>query len=207
VPIEGKELRIGDRVPVTAFIPESNNKVLSVKIGEREVNLDENFGYFCGNYLASGVSNKYGIRISGITEDLCETNGWSIEMKENYAQVRNTYLTEFMTKTFGKSAESKTISSMIYQTDKNFLRGVLSGFIDNEGNIDTKKMNIRLTSINRQFLVEIAFIFNYFGIFCTINTEARRHNVIYVLNISRKYAINIERELNLKCLDKVNANN
>ena len=203
-PIEGSNLRVGDRIPVTAFIPEVSNKMYMVRIGDSEVSLDEDFGYFCGSYVGGGLISKFFVKmIPGVWETICGRYGWEVEnCSTGLRIIRNGSLNEFMGMHFGIVDEEKKIGNFVYQSDKEFIRGFLTGYLDTNFQIDQKKMVMRSSSYSREMLVGVQFLFNYFGIFGIIGTENRRSLVINTLTIPRKYAPDLLKEFELKEMEK-----
>lgn len=65
-PILGSQLKIGDRIPVSYYIPTIDNPLMSIKIGDVDYTLDKSFGWFIGAYLADGSINGTSINISKI---------------------------------------------------------------------------------------------------------------------------------------------
>ena len=163
VPIEGSNLRVGDRIPVSNTIPMVDEKRLNdIKIGEKKVVMDFDFGYLWGSYLS-----KVEVELDN-------------KMLEYFCKWRN-------------------IPELFFQSNLDFIRGVLSSFIDNDGIIDGNKKTLKFCSKNREYLSEIGLLMNYvgiYGILCDNNAKIKS------LSISRKYAEIIQNMMKLKVISK-----
>jgi len=163
VPIEGSNLKVGDRIPVSNVIPIVDDKmVMEVKIGDMKVPMDFDFGYLWGSYIS-----KMNIEIDS-------------KVLEYFSKWQN-------------------IPDIFFQSNLEFIKGVLSSFVDNDGIIDGNKKTLRFCSKNREYLSEIGLLMNYVGIFGILGENDAR---IKTLSISRKYARVIQDKLQLKSMGK-----
>jgi DNA-directed RNA polymerase beta' subunit len=163
IPIEGSNLKLGDRIPVSNVIPLVNEKMLmEVKIGDMKVPLDFDFGYLWGSHLS-----KVDVELDN-------------KVQEYFSKWRN-------------------IPEIFFQCNLEFIKGVLSSFVDNDGIIDGNKRTLRFCSKNREYLCEIGLLMNYVGIFGILGENEAR---IKTLSISRKYADVIHNKLQLKSMAK-----
>jgi DNA-directed RNA polymerase beta' subunit len=163
VPIEGGNLKMGDRIPVSSAIPMVDDKrVMEVKIGDMKVPMDFNFGYLWGSYLS-----KVDVEVDNKVLDY-----------------------------FGKW---RNIPEIFFQSNLEFISGVLSSFVDNDGIIDGNKRTLRFCSKNREYLCEMGLLMNYVGIFGIVGENDAR---IKSLSVSRKYATIIQDKLRLKSMAK-----
>jgi len=163
VPIEGSNLKIGDRIPVSNAIPLVDDNIVSeVKIGNMKVPMDFDFGYLWGSYLS-----KVDVEVDH-------------KMQEYFSKWHN-------------------IPEIFFQSNLEFIKGVLSSFVDNDGIIDANKRTLKFCSKNREYLSEIGLLMNYIGIFGILGENDAR---IKSLSISRKYARAIQDKLQLKSMVK-----
>ena len=163
IPIEGSNLKLGDRIPVSNVIPLVDEKMLmEVKIGDMKVPLDFDFGYLWGSHLS-----KVDVELDN-------------KVQEYFSKWRN-------------------IPEIFFQCNLEFIKGVLSSFVDNDGIIDGNKRTLRFCSKNREYLCEIGLLMNYVGIFGILGENEAR---IKTLSISRKYADVIQNKLQLKSMAK-----
>lgn len=110
VPIVGKGLRIGDRIPVMKYLPEHCASLLTVsnyvnlpnedsfrvtrsyrptKLIPKELKLDWNFGWFIGAYLAEGNATSGHVSISNLDDNYIKNakkflESIKLDYKENY---------------------------------------------------------------------------------------------------------------------------
>jgi DNA-directed RNA polymerase beta' subunit len=166
IPIEGSNLKVGDRIPVSNVIPLVDDKIVSeVKIGNMKVPMDFNFGYLWGSYLS-----KVDVEVDS-------------KVQEYFSKWHN-------------------IPEIFFQSNLEFIKGVLSSFVDNDGIIDANKRTLKFCSKNREYLSEIGLLMNYVGIFGILGENDAR---IKSLSISRKYASVIQDKLQLKSMAKKTA--
>ena len=166
VPIEGSNLKVGDRIPVSNAIPVVDDKVVSeIKIGDMKVPMNFNFGYLWGSYIS-----KVDVEIDN-------------KVLEYFGKWRN-------------------IPDIFYQSNLDFIKGVLSSFVDNDGIIDGNKRSLRFCSKNREYLCELGLLMNYLGIYGILGDNSAK---IKTLTISRKYASVLLDELKLSSMVKKTA--
>ena len=166
VPIEGSNLKVGDRIPVSNVIPLVDEKrLMEVKIGDMKVPMDFNFGYLWGSYIS-----KVDVEVDN-------------KVQEYFGKWRN-------------------IPDIFFQSNLEFIKGVLSSFVDNDGIIDGNKRSLRFCSKNREYLCEIGLLMNYVGIFGILGENDAR---IKTLSVSRKYASVIQEKLRLSSMGKKTA--
>jgi len=112
IPISGKELKVGDRIPVVRYLPENCNTYLTIgnlfpvkfqntfikKDGlissphglvslPETINLDSSFGWFIGAYLSEGHSSHSEVCISNVNEDyLSNVRKFTQNLNLNYKE-------------------------------------------------------------------------------------------------------------------------
>jgi DNA-directed RNA polymerase beta' subunit len=215
VPIKGSELKIGDRIPVTRKISFCSN---IIKMDNFE--LTKHFGWICGAYLADGSINGNQIRITKINKRFsnkivtyAKNNNINYKIKKYQGEygpgmdtiICNKELTNFMVKHFSKGSFDKEISGDIFNTNKEFIAGLLSGYFDGDGNVNPSRHVIRASSRSNQMIEDISMLLNYFGIFATLHTEKEKgenKKPFYTLHIQHKYAKLFKEEIGLITKDK-----
>ena len=212
--VRADKLKIGDRIPVCCKM-EHKQTINTIKIGDKEEPLDFDLGWFIGAYLAEGCYYSRKITITNKSshfEKRCKTiskrintgfkivnrKGRIMPHKEKYAKygeyegkeyhMSGAKLANFILEHCGKHSLHKKVPAFAYFAPKEFIKGLLRGYFDGDGNVNASKQVLRVHSINKKMLGEIGLLLNIFGIFGTINVDTTKQNhSLYYLLILRKY--------------------
>ena len=166
VPVKGSDLIVGDRIPVAKFIPEIENPITEIQIGQDTVLLDKTFGKFIGSYLADGNINLNRISISkDATEVIEETKSMAMQFNSKhivysknsdsiiipsqnihytkeggYTSVSTSFsnkkLATFIKEEFKTGSMEKLIPAWVFSSNKEFIYGILSGYFNGDGNVN-----------------------------------------------------------------------
>lgn len=217
VPVNGSELKKGDRIPVVRRLHNINN---NNKLDNLLLNND--FGWICGAYLADGCirKNSNQIKITKLNKHFikniklfCDNSG-SQYQKRCYngaygkgvdSIITNKNITLFLQKYFSSGSYNKHISGEIFNTNKEFMAGIISGYFDGDGNFSSIRNLIRASSRSKQLLEDISLMLTYFGIFSTIATEKEKgpnKKPFYTLTLQHKYAKKFRDEIGLITKEK-----
>ena len=201
-PIVGKDMKVGMRIPVSknirhTFINET------IKIGEKEFELDELFGWFIGAYLAEGSINYNTISLSGTNiSDVFKQNtiafaarfGKECKIYEKESEYGHTTDIKFTCKELSDllkiSCGNGFAPDFAFVAPDAFKARLVQAYIDGDGNIqcDEKHHMIRACSRSLQLIKDMALLINCFGIFGSIHTTNTRGSELHHLSISAKYA-------------------
>lgn len=203
-PIKGSELKVGMRIPVCKHI---DNKfvVNSVEIGNDKYNLDKQFGWFIGAYLAEGNCNGNEICITNIhnhyinstleISKLFNSSGYIDRKPGEYGpgamtKFKNKELAKFLLENCGKNSYEKKVPEFIFTAPLECKAAVLQGYMDGDGNINCDKNHheIRACSRSETLIKDLSLLFNYFDIFTTIIENVRQNKPLYHFAISSSYA-------------------
>ena len=200
-PILGSNLKKGDRIPIARYIPQVPNPTKQIKIGERNIILDWELGWMCGIYLADGSFNGNVVRITKIhpvVEAKCRAfsklMGYEFTVKKYQGEygpgkdnnIHSKDFKNFLMEHFNTGSANKSIGSMVFHANKEFIAGVISGYFDGDGNVESSRQLIRVGSISETLIKDINRLLGYFGIFGSFYTE--KEGTFYCLSIQRKYA-------------------
>jgi DNA-directed RNA polymerase beta' subunit len=205
VPVKAGDLKLGMRIPILKNIEFDRPTIDFEKVGEQQVELNAQFGWFIGAYLAEGCLCGNQIKITSIQKHYQEQTCKIAELFGKTARVReykgafgpgtDTFfshkpLAEFLENTCGKGSFNKHLPSFTFATSKEFQAALIRGYFDGDGNVNCDKNHkeIRMCSRSEQLMKDIALLLNYFGIFAYMNVETKQNKPFYLLNISRKYA-------------------
>jgi DNA-directed RNA polymerase beta' subunit len=206
VPVLGSELKIGMRIPVAKVISEVANPVRSVKKGDTTFTLDRDFGWLCGMYLADGSISGKCVKITKLAqavEDriraISETYKWNFTVrmyegeygpsKENVISSRD--LRDFLVEHFDQGSYKKGIGAIVFSAPVEFIKGVIGGYFDGDGNVCAKRQLLRTASRSKGLIEDIAQLLGYCGMFGIMGEETSVNmpgKVMYTVNIPRKYA-------------------
>jgi len=142
-----------------------------------EIPLDYNFGWLLGLYYAEGSQNSGSLTFSlspkevgfrdkiktfcdkynwGISTTLQDTNsfiaGRQIKGKVMVVRVHSTSLRNVVKKIIG---DDKEMPDWLWQCPKQFLEGVIDGYVDGDGHWDKKQKRFCVTSVRPQLLYQI----------------------------------------------------
>lgn len=217
-PILGKDLKIGDRIPVAKNIPEVPFKQVSIKVGKTVFELDEEFGWICGIYLADGCQNGHTIKICKIA-DIVETKIRNFAMKYDipvevklyegqYGNCKDTNmkskdLRDFLESVFSHGSFEKKIGNLVYHCDKQFIKGLISGYFDGDGNVSVSRNLLRVGSRSQQLIEGINRLLGYFGIIGYKYVE--NNGTFYCLSIYKKYLNDFNKKIGLSVPEKASA--
>ena len=224
VPILGSELKVGMRVPVTKYIPEVANAHIMVSANGTQLNLDQEFGWLCGAYIAEGSLNSNQIRISNINNEFINrvTNfavklGTTVQVDRKpgeYGPGATTYFThknlaKFFLKNFGNGSYNKKIPAFVFSSNKTFINALLRGYFDGDGNVnsDPKRSTIRCGSRSEKLITGINLLLTYNGIVASKLQEKKMHNgeekILHTLCIPKKYAQTYKATIGSNMTDKL----
>lgn len=154
---------------------------------------DFEFGYLIGAYCAEGCITKTQISISnndvkffdpinalmlrwGITtkyyvvSNKNSQEGWTSSDLRIYSKL----LTEILNSLCGKGSDNKFIHPELLNGNKEFMRGVLSGYFGGDGAIDKKTKYISAYSVSRKLLENLQIMLGFgFGIYSKITKPTK----------------------------------
>ena len=204
IPMVAKDLSVNTRIPVARYIEyQSNNIIYTHK--NTDFVLNELFGWYCGIYLADGNINGNMIQITKDAEYV-ENKINMIAMMFNVKYLKRNYkgkygecisynirckeLATMLKETFKTGSYNKVIPDWVHNANINFVRGLLRGYIDGEGNFSADRNLIRVGSRSQELIKDMSFLLAYFKIFSTNYTEGKSNTdkVLYCLGIAHKYA-------------------
>ena len=218
-PVLGSELSLGDRVPVARVVPQPPRAVSSVRIGQSDIALNRDFGWLCGAYVADGNVVANTISISKVIPEYQDklravfSNFFNLEMRQNHKQgqgelhgwdmskyfscnniVSSASLSRFMLDSFDTGSFDKRLPGWVYAADLDFVKGLLCGYFDGDGNVngDGPKSMIRSGSVSEKLTEDMLLLLTRVGIFASKCVEKHLaepgRNDIHTIQIARKYA-------------------
>jgi DNA-directed RNA polymerase beta' subunit len=211
----GSDLKIGDRIPIVM-----NNKLISENTSITISGLDNKFelneltGWFFGAYLSEGSINGNQITITSnkpIVKEKLEqftnyVNGYKFKQRikentlqnKNYIGIDNIFtskpIAKFTIDEFGKGSANKFIPEWVFNSNKTFIKHLIRAYIDYDGNVNAvlRKETIRVHSISKKLINDIAYLLSYFGIATTFGVEKGSKistSEIYTLKVLRKHLL------------------
>ena len=204
VPVVAKNLSVNTRIPVARYIEyQSNNIIYTHK--NTDFVLNELFGWYCGIYLADGSINGNMIQITKDAEyvekkiDMIAMMFNVKYLKRNYKgeygecisyNIRCKELATMLKDTFKTGSYNKIIPDWVHNANIDFVRGLIRGYIDGDGNFSADRNLIRVGSRSEELIKDMSFLLAYFKIFSTNYTEGKSNTdkVLHCLGIAHKYA-------------------
>jgi DNA-directed RNA polymerase beta' subunit len=148
VPIPGSDLKLGMRIPISNRLPMTNISN-SYDKDSFKIDLDYDFGYYCGLYLSRGTIQDDNIIIQDSTD---ETD----QVSSNY-NLANMHI--FLKENFG--TDKKYIGRDIMMSNKNMLSGLIDGFYH---------FTNAFISTFKELISDISLCLQYFGVRTTIHS-------------------------------------
>ena len=206
-PVEGKNLKIGDRIPISKRIKmNETNEILTFENGLK-LDINEDIGWLMGAYLAEGSINKNQINISNIdtnyqknvekVANMINSNYRLYKYQGEYGPgidgfILNKYLAKHIKKYYLCGSFNKKVPTYVHKTNLKFVRGLLRGYFDGDGNINALKRNISCSTRSKELMEDISFLLKYFGIYSSYTKYYQQTDgnkkPLYQLHISGKYA-------------------
>jgi DNA-directed RNA polymerase subunit A" len=214
VPIAGKDLKCGDRIPVIRYLPE--NCVQSIETsfietkGPTKLNLDEELGWLFGIYLAKGKCTPNYVSISSTDpivisqlRAFASKYGLTFNEYDNYRGFARSHdirinciqLSTLLSSTCGTDSRNKRIPFFAWSAEHKFVSGLLRGYFDGDGNVTRK--SIRISSNSKQLIDGVAILLARFGIFATKGKGKQ-----YTLTIPHTYAGIFKETIGFSVLQK-----
>lgn len=172
-----------------------------------KLELDENFGFFVGAYLAKGHCTKYQVLISNNDDDYIDKikqfaskydlKYHVVDINKNGGRSRtlriHSYvLAQLIIKSMGKTSDCKRIPSELLRGNDIFLKGLIDGYISGDGTVNKRK-SINVSSISQGLLYDIQNILLKYQIFTKIKPakNAQIYNIKKGLKARLSYNMNL----------------
>jgi len=203
VPVSGKDLACGDRIPCMKFLPENCASVLELKDLVREgtaeaakkplpekLEMNEQLGWVFGAYLAEGNCTKNYASFSNVNEqflsrirEFARAFGFTFNEYDNFRgfarghdiRINSTHLSRLLEKTCGTGSRNKKVPDFAYTANENFVSGLLRGYFDGDGNVHSERKMIRASSNSKELLDGICILLARFGIFAYKKKSKSQH--------------------------------
>ncbi len=165
----------------------------------QNIELDESFGWLIGIYLSEGSVTRNYVSISNTNEVILNkirefAKNYNISFYENdnfrgFARGHDIYLcstliAQFLKATCGCGSEKKRVPNFAFSASDEFIRGILRGYFDGDGNINLRRRVIRVSSKSKELIDGIALLLSRLGIFTTKGYDGKSH----WLSIQHHYA-------------------
>lgn len=217
--IKGADLKVGLRIPVASYQPVAPGALEEYK----GYALTREFGWLVGIYLADGSFSGNTVKITKIhpvVEERIRALGllydWRITTREypgEYGPGKDTLihsaeLKDCLNELGGTGSYEKHLSAPVFQANKQFIAGLLSGYFDGDGNINTTRNQIRVSSRSKQLIHDIARLLPVCGVFATLGSESSVRipgKTQHTLSVLIKHAARFQSEIGLHLTEKAAA--
>jgi DNA-directed RNA polymerase beta' subunit len=193
------------------------------------IQLDRAFGFFCGAYLAEGMSNQTQVIIANndvayldkIRMRMTEWNvGFhTVSEKKNIEKtgitgtstsliIHSTILAKVMSTLFGRVSYEKKLPDWVLQACDDFIAGLVDGYFSGDGYVEKTTGIVHATSVSHALLVGIQFILARYHIFTTMTShmpELKNFDSVsryYTLRIPMKYSYKFANIFTLSIVEK-----
>jgi DNA-directed RNA polymerase beta' subunit len=191
--------------------------------------LDRAFGFFCGAYLAEGMSNRTQISISNNDSVYLDKirdlmTSWNVgfhtvSVKKHIEKtditgtstsliIHSTILATVMASLFGRVSYEKRLPDWALQGADEFIGGLVDGYFSCDGYIEKKSGVIHATSVSQSLLVGIQFILARYGIYSTMTShmpELKRFDSVsrcYTIRLPVKFSYQFSKQFTLTLHEK-----
>lgn len=193
----GSEIKVGDILPSTKYLPKYTQTINSLDISDLRVKkeiqdiidfdydnifLDNNFGFLIGLYLANtkyddSLIINYNSEINSkcIQEKIisfCDIYGILYITEPDFIEIKSLVLSYIL-----KTSCNDSIPWFAFTAPNDFIIGLIDGFFSHSGFVD-KHGNIVFPSPSKTTLEGIAFLLSYFKIFGTFKDYQESHFLI-----------------------------
>ena len=222
-PVLGSELKVGDRVPVAKRIAQVAHPVTSFTQGATKFELNREFGWLCGIYIADGCfkgnvvsiskvnpmvetklkefAEKFGVRFSVVHKRGAFGPG-----KDN--DIHSKDLRDFLEAQFSHGSFEKRIADFVFHAPTEFIAGFIGGYFDGDGNVSVERQHIRLSSRNESLMRDINRLLGFFGMYGYLGKETsiRMPDAVqYTLNLAKAHIGDFQREIGFVLPEKAEA--
>ena len=176
--------------------------------------LDFDFGYLIGAYCAEGCTTRTQISIANNSREFFAPierlmEKWKITTKfyiqndkngegwtSSDLRIYSIVLTNILNILCGKGSPNKCVNYLLFNSNKEFMRGLISAYFAGDGGISKKCHGISASSVSRTLLENIQSILCYwFGIYTKIRTnKLQLTNNIGSKNILQGYTLTIKSD-------------
>jgi DNA-directed RNA polymerase beta' subunit len=223
VPVLGSDLKVGMRIPVAKVIQEVPNALTHVTQGKTTFDLNHEFGWVCGMYLADGSFNGNITSISKVNPIVevklaafAKQHNMRFEIvhqQSEYGPSKNNNLyskdlKDFLMETFSTGSYEKKIGATVFHANKKFIAGVIGGFFDGDGNISVERQLIRASSRSESLIQQITALLGYVGMFGVMSKETSvriKDKVQHTVVIPRKFAKAYKEQIGFQLPEKAEA--
>ena len=218
--LKGSDLKLGDRIPIARFIPIVKEPTEELKIGEHNIKLDKKFGWICGAFLADGRIDGREIKVSKILvefenniRDFCKIINENVIIKTKQGEYglsktiifKDKGFATFFKDNFGNGSYNNKIPAFVFSANLDFIKGLISGYFDGDGNINSQKYMIRCASRSEELIEGMSILLTYCGIFCSKLKEKsirQPNKVSHTLSVQKKYAKDFKDKIGFDVKEK-----
>ncbi len=164
------------------------------------IKLDNDFGWFIGAYLAEGNATNGQVSLSNMDEFYINNakrffKSLGLGFTEEYNQrgfalsrdfkINSSLLASFLINSCKTGSRNKIVPEFAYSAQEDFVKGLLRGYFDGDGNFHVSRKMIRVSSNSKMLIDGVALLLNRFKIFSYKTADKKGQ---YWLLIPYKYA-------------------
>ena len=227
--INGSDLKIGHYLPIVKDLPTENlekiNEIDIMKYFKNEkfkvingyihpekiqnknikipqkMQLNENFGFLVGAYLAEGAHTKYFIYIANVdkiyqkkivefAESMKITSRIDVDKHVNRAKIvlSSMVLAKLIEKICGIGAKNKKLPDWCFSANDDFIKGLLQGYYDGDGSVAKETCIVSSSSDSEKLTDGLILLLTRFGIFARKRARIVHKKMRYETLIHNYYA-------------------
>ncbi|MBI5159100.1 DNA-directed RNA polymerase subunit A'' [Candidatus Micrarchaeota archaeon] len=161
--------------------------------------LDGEFGWLFGIYLAEGNSTRNYFSISATEQPIieklhCFTSAYNLTSNEydntrgfslgHDVHINSTLFSQFFKATCGTGSREKHVPQFAFSASEEFIGALLKGYFDGDGNVTVERKAIRAFSNSKALIDGVTLLLARLGIFASKKREKQG----YTLSISHRHA-------------------
>jgi DNA-directed RNA polymerase beta' subunit len=196
-----------DKIKTGVICPKICRNVCST-IPEK-IELNQQFGFIVGLYLAEGWATNTFIGISNNNETIqkivydccdsinttCHTVVTESKRFENSTtgdiNIHSVTLARLFKKWLDNGSSNKIVPPEAYTASDDFVRGLLDGYISADGKVSKKDGSVIVSSDSEELILGISHLMGRFGIFGIISNKLQQKNNVRSKKIKREYQLSI----------------
>jgi DNA-directed RNA polymerase beta' subunit len=191
------------------------NKRMKLDVSQipETIPLNKEVGFFCGAYLAEGMSNNTQIHITNndsgyldrvknlmdswnvgthTTADKRVIESTGIKGTTTSLVIHSTILAKVFKTWFGRVSYEKNIPNWVLQAPDEFLKGLIDGYISGDGTVNKKSGCVSYSSVSKQLVEGIQSILARYGIYSKLTS--RMPQLRKFKSVSRQYTVSINNK-------------
>ena len=234
VPVIGRDLHVGNVIPSIKYLPEHCASTLTVteyvdfpnendsnvtkeyrptKLIPQELELNREFGWIVGAYLAEGNCSGGQFCLSNLDDNyINNAKKFIAKLGLGYTEdkhhrgfsdsrdfiVNSSLLARFFRNTCGGNSYNKKVPQFAYSAKEEFVLGLLKGYFDGDGNFTVDRKMIRASSNSEELIDGVKLLLTRLRIFASKSRDHKQHYLMIPYKYASIYSDKIGSDIEYK---------